>query len=1186
MAFLGSSSTTFHSPNRYLLKRKSSENRYQRQSKVRRASLTVREDPDFVSGAHLDEEENEDSGTESATLQDARSSGEGLLDRFGRNLHENGGDSASIDGSLSQEAAALESFECPLCSLALSNGDDLEQHITVHAGERESFECGACGKVFYEAATFGKHLRQHTGERPFRCDTCGKSFREKCSLTRHKRTHTGEKPFTCEVCDKSFADVGSYGRHKKTHMGNRAKVHQCPHPNCPKSFIDKSSLKRHVKTHSGERPYQCQVCMKSFTESGSFKRHQRVHTGEKRFRCKGCGRAFTEKASMMRHQRNVCALAVDDLDPEAEGLDEDDSPYSLEDFFKSVMKKEASRPADPDMCFECGDAISDDDSDSDSSSNDSSHGGNDERKPRRCRMCRKEAAGFTNEESSPAVSEDSSTTPQSGLGRTCQHCGKSFQDSSKLRRHIKIHTGVRDFKCTTCGKAFIEACSLRRHESVHSDVKPHTCKCGKGFTDSSGLKKHQLKCNGQIKEADISNVVEMVVNKISERSSEMEKDSTETIKVEPLLRGLSHSAGLPGRLNSIHTANRNAVKPQMPVAFPEAYMHGYRSNMLYICTECGQSCEDARGLRRHFMSHVQRGSVNGIHTVGGITSPVSCPTCGKMFISVQYLEQHMKNHETGAALGTSTQSSSKVAPATSSHSVSAASESVAQGSADFNPESSSVRPDLNQSASANQDPYASSSPSWESASGNSVTSCDVCGKTFSDVSSLKRHARLHTEQHQHACERCSKVFWDQGSLKRHRQRGCKPGMSGDDVKVEPEVKADPAGDAKFLCTQCKKVFPTKEDLTLHEKAHRVTPDLRCAVCRKSFPDPASLRRHARMHSSSRPYACDVCHKGFADNGSLAKHRARGCYPLSAATLDAEKLPCVDCGKVFSDQANFDLHVSTHRGIKPFSCSQCGKSFTEACSLKRHTRLHTGQNLCRCLHCGRTFLENSGLKKHLERRSCQQEKKVAKSWLFPCTACPKVFTKRYILMRHMKTHLGLRPFTCDKCDKSFTESSSLKRHYRQHTGERPYLCGGCGKTFTDAGVLKKHKHRCPFVVDSDDGDLSSIYSPLPDSSQALVDSPSNAGSDMSSSHVTRSPTAAGADSASKLHHNQHNSPTQQRQRLRFPKGCWRCGKRFSQPGEPEQHKKSAHSGVWPFKCLRCWRRFTRLPYLRVHKSCHH
>nr|KAG5699909.1 hypothetical protein BaRGS_018208 [Batillaria attramentaria] len=297
-----------------------------------------------------------------------------------------------------------------------------------------------------------------------------------------------------------------------------------------------------------------------------------------------------------------------------------------------------------------------------------------------------------------------------------------------------------------------------------------------------------------------------------------------------------------------------------------------------------------------------------------------------------------------------------------------------------------------------------------------------------------------------------------GSLKRHRQRGCKPGMSGDDVKVEPEVKADPAGDAKFLCTQCKKVFPTKEDLTLHEKAHRVTPDLRCAVCRKSFPDPASLKRHARMHSSSRPYACDVCHKGFADNGSLAKHRARGCYPLSAATLDAEKLPCVDCGKVFSDQANFDLHVSTHRGIKPFSCSQCGKSFTEACSLKRHTRLHTGQNLCRCLHCGRTFLENSGLKKHLERRSCQQEKKVAKSWLFPCTACPKVFTKRYILMRHMKTHLGLRPFTCDKCDKSFTESSSLKRHYRQHTG------------------------------------------------------------------------------------------------------CWRCGKRFSQPGEPEQHKKSAHSGV--------------------------
>lgn len=128
---------------------------------MRRVSK-IRQDPAFVSVDEWDEIENQDTEPEDLTLPKGP--------QAAHDAHsENENDPQESEGGwLSVEAAALESFECPLCGLVLSDGDDLEQHVTVHAGEKESFECGACGKLFYDVTMFGKHLRQHTGERPFR----------------------------------------------------------------------------------------------------------------------------------------------------------------------------------------------------------------------------------------------------------------------------------------------------------------------------------------------------------------------------------------------------------------------------------------------------------------------------------------------------------------------------------------------------------------------------------------------------------------------------------------------------------------------------------------------------------------------------------------------------------------------------------------------------------------------------------------------------------------------------------------------------------------------------------------------------------------------------------------------------------------------------------------------------------
>ena len=64
----------------------------------------------------------------------------------------------------------------------------------------------------------------------------------------------------------------------------------------------------------------------------------------------------------------------------------------------------------------------------------------------------------------------------------------------------------------------------------------------------------------------------------------------------------------------------------------------------------------------------------------------------------------------------------------------------------------------------------------------------------------------------------------------------------------------------------------------------------------------------------------------------------------------------------------------------------------------------------------------------------------------CTyeGCPKTYSRREHLNRHIKLHMGIepeRPYYCLDCGKTFTRKEHLLRHRRSHTGETPYHCPG-------------------------------------------------------------------------------------------------------------------------------------------------
>ena len=75
----------------------------------------------------------------------------------------------------------------------------------------------------------------------------------------------------------------------------------------------------------------------------------------------------------------------------------------------------------------------------------------------------------------------------------CEHCDKSFSQTSDLKRHIHtIHEGHKDYKCESCGKSFSQAGELKRHiHTVHDGHKDDKCdSCCKSFTKLQSLEKH------------------------------------------------------------------------------------------------------------------------------------------------------------------------------------------------------------------------------------------------------------------------------------------------------------------------------------------------------------------------------------------------------------------------------------------------------------------------------------------------------------------------------------------------------------------------------------------------------------------------------------------------------------------------------------------------------------------------
>jgi uncharacterized Zn-finger protein len=128
----------------------------------------------------------------------------------------------------------------------------------------------------------------------------------------------------------------------------------------------------------------------------------------------------------------------------------------------------------------------------------------------------------------------------------------------------------------------------------------------------------------------------------------------------------------------------------------------------------------------------------------------------------------------------------------------------------------------------------------------------------------------------------------------------------------------------------------------------------------------------------------------------------------------------------------DVHIGSGKSFYHCAWEGCprahsGRSFNQRQKIIRHLRTHVGDKPFTCPECNRSFSESTTLQQHLRTHTLEKP--------FPCTfpGCGKQFAIQSALTIHMRTHTGAKPFRCpvEGCGQSFAESSNLSKHVKTH-----------------------------------------------------------------------------------------------------------------------------------------------------------